>query len=88
MAMGKVFFPEFAGWWPDARDQLLKFPNATHDDFVDALAYIGLGLAMQVSAGQLQQTKSHGRPGTFRWLMNQTRAAERRARAHMSSAGW
>lgn len=44
MAMQKVHFPIFAPWWPDARRELLTFPNAAHDDFVDALAHVGLGL--------------------------------------------
>lgn len=88
MAMGKVLFPEFAPWWPDAREQLLRFPRATFDDFVDALSLVGLGLAMQVSAGPKREDRSFGRPGTFRFLINQTRAAERRARAERDSAGW
>lgn len=50
MAMGKVFFPSFAPWFMDALDQLMKFPNATHDDFVDALAHLGLGLQRQIAA--------------------------------------
>lgn len=33
MAMGKVFFPAFAGWWNDAKEQMLNFPYGTHDDF-------------------------------------------------------
>lgn len=44
MKMRKVHFPSFASWWPDARHELLMFPNGTHDDFVAALAKIGQGL--------------------------------------------
>jgi predicted phage terminase large subunit-like protein len=43
-AMRMVHFPEHAPWWPMARDEILKFPHDAHDDFVDALALIGLGL--------------------------------------------
>ncbi|GKT31950.1 Archaeophage PsiM2, terminase large subunit like protein [Aduncisulcus paluster] len=78
MAMGKVYFPEFAPWWPEARDQLIKFPNGAHDDFVDALAYIGLGLAQQVSAGKFASAKTYGRKGTFRRLFAETRDEARR----------
>lgn len=87
MAMGKVFFPSFAPWWPEARDQILKFPSGAHDDFVDALSYIGLGLASQISAtGRITPQKS--KEGTFRAMFDairQQEAAKRRAR---DGAGW
>ena len=37
---GKVFFKRNAPWLGDFIDELLKFPNAKHDDQVDAFAYI------------------------------------------------
>lgn len=88
MAMGKVFFPERAAWWPEARDQLLKFPHGAHDDFVDALAYIGLGLAQQVSANLIRQAAPSGKSGTFRWLFGQTKKEEARQRHKKQLSGW
>lgn len=88
MAMGKVYFPAFARWWPEAKDQLLKFPNGSHDDFVDALAYIGLGLAQQVGASAVNRAKSYGKRGTFRWLIEQTKSMNRREKARKDEAGW
>lgn len=88
MAMGKVRFPENAVWWPEARDQLLKFPHGAHDDFVDALAYIGMGLAAQVSAPRTQSNNRGPRAGTFGWLLGQTREQERIERAARDSAGF
>lgn len=44
MAMNKVHFPVFAPWWLDAKREMLTFPNGAHDDFVDTLAHVGLGL--------------------------------------------
>jgi predicted phage terminase large subunit-like protein len=41
MAMGRVRFPTFAPWWPEAQAELLSFPAGKHDDFVDALAHLG-----------------------------------------------
>ena len=35
-AMKMVHFPAFTRWWPDAQDQILKFPHGAKDDFVDA----------------------------------------------------
>jgi len=69
MAMGKVHFPRFASWWGDAENELLKFPQSRHDDFVDALAHIGMGLARQIGAS----TVSHKEPdlprsGTLAWV--------------------
>ena len=39
-----VRFPRHATWYGEAITQMLKFPAGAHDDFVDPLAYIGLGL--------------------------------------------
>jgi len=50
MQMRKVRFPKFASWWPEAENELLKFPNGTHDDFVDWIAWIGLGLDREIGA--------------------------------------
>jgi len=83
MAMGKVYFPEFAPWWPDARDEILKFPHGAHDDFVDALAYIGLGLAQQVGATTRRPQSRHA-PGTFGAMLNETR----RRNANPADSGW
>ena len=44
MSMCMVRFPTFAHWWPEAMHELLAFPTGKHDDFVDALAHIGMGL--------------------------------------------
>ena len=34
-AQGKIMFPAGAPWWSKAKSELLKFPNARFDDFVD-----------------------------------------------------
>lgn len=68
MAMGKVHFPKFASWWGDAEAELLKFPAARHDDFVDWLAHIGMGLAKTISA-QPETLKDTGpKTGTLAWI--------------------
>lgn len=88
VSMGKVFFPSFAPWWPEARDQILKFPHGAHDDFVDALSYIGLGLNQQVSATGQRAGAKWGRPGTFRWLLGETRKHEREQARKRDNEGW
>jgi predicted phage terminase large subunit-like protein len=81
MAMGKVRFPKFAGWWSDAEDELMKFPSARHDDFVDTLSWIGLGLSKQVgSRATIVQAPDKYRVGTMSWLKDSAKAVERRER--------
>ena len=69
MSMGKVFFPAFAPWWRDAKDEMLTFPDGTHDDFCDWLAWIGRGLQLQVSAETRQATKKAPASGSIQWIL-------------------
>ena len=69
MAMGKVFFPKFAPWWADAETELLKFPSARHDDFVDAMGLVGLLLSTMVSASRTYEKPSDiPKSGTLAWV--------------------
>jgi predicted phage terminase large subunit-like protein len=88
MSMGKVFFPERAIWWPQARDELMKFPNAQHDDFVDALAYIGLGMSYLIGAAPAVREFRGYKPGTFGALKRESDAARRRQNMTRSIGGW
>ena len=84
--MGKVRFPSFAPWFSDARDQMLKFPQGAHDDFVDAMSLIGLGLSKQ-RPGKLAIKRPDGvKEGTLGWVKQQSDSAERQKRA--SNNGW
>ena len=89
LSMGKVRFPERAPWWPAARDQMLKFPYDAHDDFVDAMAYIGLGLTLQVGAS-LRKNENDNAPkeNTFAYLIEQRKLAERSVKLGFGSGGW
>lgn len=84
MSMGMVRFPGFAPWWNDAEQELLKFPSARHDDFVDALAWIGLGLAKAISANRMAPPKIEGvRPGSMAWIKEDSKfQAMSRQRKH------
>ena len=79
-SMGRVHFPRRAPWWPEAKDQLVKFPNGANDDFVDALAWVGLGLQTQVSANAIRGATKPTTRGTLGWLKEQTRRDESEAR--------
>jgi hypothetical protein len=84
--MGKVYLPTYAPWYSEAYDQMLKFPYGAHDDFVDALAYVGLGLSKQVRAGPVKAKKEPNKVYTLGWIKKQTRDAEK-ARA-VQNGGW
>ena len=68
MAMKKVFLPKTAPWTQRAMDELLKFPNSRHDDFVDALAWIGMGLGRQARPSGAKKQSNIPRVGTLAWV--------------------
>lgn len=47
---GSVYFKEDADWYQDLEHEMLRFPKSTHDDQVDALAWIGLMLDKLIEA--------------------------------------
>lgn len=77
---GMVRFPRYAPWYADAVNQMMKFPAGTHDDFVDALAYIGLGLDKMLSG---TKTKAPAKvtfdppPITLKWVKDSHRGKSR-----------
>jgi predicted phage terminase large subunit-like protein len=85
MAMRRVRFPVFAPWWLEARKQLLQFPHAPHDDFVDALAWIGLGLDSMVGARPATEKPREYAPLTLGAIKDQ---AKRDRLARVSTGGW
>jgi predicted phage terminase large subunit-like protein len=76
LALGYVHWPRNAPWVDRAIEELLKFPNGTHDDFVDAFAYIGLGLGQQFGPAR-PVANDQPRYGTLGWLKRETKANER-----------
>lgn len=78
MALGMVFFPREAPWTERFVEQLLKFPQGRHDDAVDALAYIGLGLRQQNGPSAREPERSV-RPGTFARMERQIKFERQRA---------
>lgn len=43
-----VRFDNDASWYPEFENELLQFPRGEHDDYVDAHAWLGIGLARMV----------------------------------------
>lgn len=90
MSMKKVRFPRFAPWWSRARAQILRFPNAANDDFVDWLAHIGQGL-LRLHGPSVRPADDNDNVisiGSIDWIL---RSAEKRAKAATradANAGW
>lgn len=85
VAMGKVFFPKGASWTEKAINEMMAFPNGVHDDFCDALAWIGLGLQSQFAPSKnkaAERAKQQPAYGTLAWVKLSDRwENERKARA-------
>jgi len=77
MAMKKVYFPKVSSWGIRAVDELLKFPNARHDDFVDTLSWIGMGLGdLNAPRGYIPKD-NFPKVGTMAWVKWDTQLRER-----------
>lgn len=85
--MRKVHLPKFAPWYPAAMNELMKFPNATHDDFVSFLALIGLGLTKEVGATAPQEKKSGPKTGTLAWVKQSSNALQAQERLRKAAGG-
>jgi predicted phage terminase large subunit-like protein len=87
MRQRRVHFPAFAPWWPEAKQQLLKFPYGTHDDFVDWLSWVGLGLTQEYSAPKTKSAKVIT-TGTLAWVKMSADAKKRREGNRKATQGW
>jgi predicted phage terminase large subunit-like protein len=89
MSMRKVHFPAFAPWWPDAKAQLLRFPHASHDDFVDWLSLFGLGLLKEIAADAPVSTDGKiVRVGSIEWIMAASKKRAEQGNNKRSQRGW
>jgi predicted phage terminase large subunit-like protein len=88
MSLMKVLFPSFAHWWAEAHDQLLKFPQGAHDDFVDTLALFGHGLFKL--RGRHAPMKEEKKPKlyTYGWVIESAEKERKRERDGATSGGW
>ena len=88
MSMRKVYFPRYAPWWADAKNQLMKFPYGAHDDFVDWLAHIGLGLTKELSVDTTKPNVSNvPKTGTYEWIIH-SGAQQARSNTLNAIKGW
>jgi len=83
----KIHFPKWTSWWPEAENELLKFPSASHDDFVSFLALIGMGLDSQTSAIVPKKTGNVYHTGTWGWLKMRSKQDAQREKMKKATAG-
>lgn len=76
-SMGLVRFPKAASWASEAVDELMKFPHARFDDFVDTTSLIGLGLGTISGRGKAPPKKAP-KTGTWAWIKMQSKYQEQR----------
>lgn len=97
MSMRRVHFPVFAPWWPEAQNELLKFPNATHDDFVDALAWVGICALREIRAdrgaakadeAKAEQKKNVVAFGSPAWLKSREKVERREQAIQQKVKNW
>lgn len=87
MAMKKVRFPRYAHWWEDAKNQILRFPYATNDDFVDFISHIGNGLDSELGKTPARKVEDNVvKVGSWEWIRATSRSQERDRLARTS--GW
>lgn len=89
LSMNKVRFPRFAPWWPRAKSELLKFPYATHDDFVDWLSWVGLGLMSETAASApAGNVVAFPKTGTLAWVKAASAARAKQERERKAAGGF
>ena len=86
VGMGKVYWPKVSWWTEKSVNELMAFPNGTRDDFVDALAYIGLGLQSQFGPS-VEKPKEQPKEGSLNWLKQNDKWAEARRRGSAGGFG-
>jgi predicted phage terminase large subunit-like protein len=87
MAMKKVYFPKVAGWGQKAVDEVLKFPNSRHDDFVDTLSWIGMGLGDLNAPRGYVPKNNFPKVGTMAWIKWETKLQEKQM-SYSSTGGF
>lgn len=82
--------PAFTSWWEKALAELLAFPNGKHDDFVDWLSWIGLGLEEERAAPPTRKSDAPNAPavGSGAWVVWRSKRDEKLKAAQNARRGW
>lgn len=79
VAVGKVYIPK-GPIWDKAVEEMLAFPNGTHDDFVDMLSLFGIGLQSQFGVSAPSKPKEEPKVGSVAWLRQSDKWAKEKER--------
>lgn len=85
VALGKVFFPRVSVWGEKGINELMAFPTGNHDDFADALAWLGLGLNNLIRPRVEKAAAKEPKFGTLAWLKKRE-AEDKRSRGRYDGA--
>lgn len=88
LSMKQVRFPRFATWWNTARAQMLGFPYAAHDDFVDWLAHIGMGILKERGPIKERAIDNVIRVGSAEWILRSAYKKAQTEKRENANAGW
>lgn len=88
MSMMKIIFPGFTRWWAEAHDQMLKFPQGAHDDFVDTLSLFGQGLYKVRGHRVPPKESKEPKQGTYGWVIESAEKERKRERENVTMGGW
>lgn len=88
LSMKQVRFPRFATWWNTARAQMLGFPYAAHDDFVDWLAHIGMGILKERGPIKERAIDNVIRVGSAEWILRSAYKKAQTEKRDNANAGW
>ena len=88
MSMMKLVFPGFAHWWAEAHDQMLKFPQGAHDDFVDTLSLFGMGLFKMRGRYAPSKEKKEPKLYTYGWVIESAEKERKREKEDLVTGGW
>lgn len=89
-ALRPIRVPAFTSWWEKALAELLAFPNGRHDDFVDWLSWIGLGLETEFAATPVAESKREDSPpvGSGAWVVWRSRKDQKLKADANARRGW
>lgn len=89
ISLGRVRFPAFATWWPDAKRQMLQFPYGANDDFVDTMSLLGMGIQQQVHASApKKEIADVPKTGTLGWVKWASDRERKQKDSRRNTAGW
>lgn len=80
MQIGMVRWPRGTTWLEQAVREMMEFPVGKHDDFVDALAYIGMGLERMIPGPKSKEHTVKKLPSLEDFTLNDLKTSDSQRR--------